>query len=102
MCIYNKGCGFNTSHTTDFHDTCAAHVPNNQPFAFPIAYLFPKTIAAASGTVPQVASNNGEGTQAPPPINDVTDPSPFSGLHHIGAADNVVSTYEHTNTKIVT
>ena len=30
LCLCNKGCGFNTSHTTGFHDTCAACVQNNQ------------------------------------------------------------------------
>ena len=40
---------------------------------------------AASETVTQVASNNGGGTQAPPPINSNTAPAPFSGLKLMGA-----------------
>ena len=40
-------------------------------------------MVAESGIVPQVASNNGVGTQAPPPINGSTDPAPVGGLHHV-------------------
>ena len=39
---------------------------------------------AASGTVTQVASNNGGGTRYPPPINSNTVPAPFGGLKHMG------------------
>ena len=86
MCLCNKGCGFNSSHTTVFHDTWAACVKNNQPFTFPDTHGFQKKILASSGTVPQVASDNGGGTQSPPPINNGTDPDSFGGLHHMGAA----------------
>ena len=75
MCLCNKGCGFNTSHTTGFHDTWAARVHNNQPFIFPVTHFFQKKIVAASGTVPQVASNNVGGTQYLPPINGGTAPA---------------------------
>ena len=62
MCLYNKGCGFNTPHTTGFHDTRATYVKNNQPLAFPFTHVFQKKMVSASGTFPQFASNNGGGT----------------------------------------
>ena len=86
MCLCNKGCGFNSSHTTVFHDTWAACVKNNQPFTFPDTHVFQKKIAVSSSTVLQVASNHLGGTQAPPPINGGTDPDSVSVLHHMGAA----------------
>ena len=86
MCLCNKGCGFNTSHTTGFHDTWAACVKNNQPSTLPATHVFQKKMVAASGTVTQVASNNGGGNQSPPPIISGTDPAPVCGLHHMVAA----------------
>ena len=58
---------------------------NNQPFALPATHVFQKKMVAASVTVPQVASNNGGGTQAPPLINCGTAPDTVGGLHHMGA-----------------
>ena len=84
--ICNKGCGFNTSHTTGFHDTWAVYVQNNQPFTLPATHVFGKKMLSESGTVPQVASNNGYGTQSPTPINGNTDPDPDGGLHHMDEA----------------
>ena len=43
-------------------------------------------MVSSSGTVPQVTSNNGGGTQAPHPINGGTYPAPVGGLHHMVAA----------------
>ena len=80
MCLYNKGCGFNTSHTTGLHDKWASRVKNNQPFTLPATHAFQNKMVPASGTVPQVDSNNGGSTQYPPPINGVTDPAPVGGL----------------------
>ena len=42
-------------------------------------------MVAASEIFPQVASNNGGGTQAPPLINCGTAPDTVGGLHHMGA-----------------
>ena len=86
MIICNKGCEFNTSHTTGLHDTRAAYVQNNQPFTLPATHVFQNKMASASSTVPQVSSNNEVGTQAPPPINGGTYPVPTDSLHHMGAS----------------
>ena len=48
---------------------------NNQPFTFPATHVFQSKMVAASGTVTQVDSNIGVGTQAPPPINGGTAPA---------------------------
>ena len=85
MCLCNKGCGFNKSHTTGFYDTWAACVKNNQPFTLPATHVFKKMVSG-SNTVPQVASNNGGGTQYPPPINVGTSPDLVVSLHHMGDA----------------
>ena len=104
MCLCNKVFGFNTSRITGFHDTWDVCVQNNQPFTLPATHSFQKKIVSASGTVPQVASSNGGGTQSPPPINGGTDPTPVGGLHHMGAAVHFAlcavktnSTCEHHN-----
>ena len=86
MCLYNKGCGFNKSHTTGFYDTWAACVKNNQPFTLPATHVFKNKMVASSVTVNQVALNNVGGTQAPPPINGDTTPAPVGVLHHMGDA----------------
>ena len=93
MCLYSKGCGFNTSHNTGLRDTRSACVKNNQPFTFPANHVFQKKMVEESGTVPQFASNNGGGTQSPPPINSGTDTDPVEVLHHMGTAI-LVSQYE--------
>ena len=49
-------------------------------------HVFQNKMVAASGAVTQVASNNGVGTQSPPPINGVTAPDTVGGLHYMGAA----------------
>ena len=49
---------------------------NNQPFTLPATHAFQNKIVPASGTVPQVDSNNGVINQYPPPINDGTAPDP--------------------------
>ena len=59
MCLYNKGCGFNTPHTTGFHDTWDACVKNNQTSTLPAIHVFKKKTVAASFTFLQVDSNNG-------------------------------------------
>ena len=41
-------------------------------------------MVARSRTFSKFTSNNGEGTQAPPPINGGTDPAPVGGLRHMG------------------
>ena len=92
MCLYSKGCGFNTTHTTSFHDTRADCVQNNQPFTFLATHLFQKQMVQASGTFNQVASNNGRGTQYTPPINGGTNPAPVDGLYHM-SADILYSKY---------
>ena len=51
----------------------------------PATHVFQNKILAASGKVPQVASNNGVGNQYPPPIDGVTYTAPISGLHHMFA-----------------
>ena len=58
MCLSNKGCGFNNSYTTGFHDTWAARVQNNKPFTLPATHLFQNKMAASIVTVTQFASNN--------------------------------------------
>ena len=40
LCLCNKGCRFNTSHTTGFHDTWYACVKNNQPFTLLYTHVF--------------------------------------------------------------
>ena len=40
-------------------------------------------MVAESGTVPQVTSNNGVGTQSLPPIDGDTYPDPICDLHHM-------------------
>ena len=62
ICLYNKGCGFNTSHTTGFHDTWANCLQNNQPSNFPATHFFQNKMLGESGKVPHVASNNRGGT----------------------------------------
>ena len=62
MCLWNKGCGFNTSHTTVFHDTWANCLQNNQPSNFPATHFFQNKMLGESGKVPHVASNNRGGT----------------------------------------
>ena len=99
MCLCNKGCGFDHSHTTGLHDTWSACVKNNQPFNLPSTHTFQKKIVAASGTVPQVASNNGGSNQSPPTTNGVTDPDPVVGLHHMG--DDVLGSQYVVQTKYV-
>ena len=86
MCLCNKVFGFNTSHTTGFHDIWAAFVKNNQPFTLPATHVFQNKMVATIDTVTQAASNNGGGTQAPTPINIGTAPDPVDGLHHMGDA----------------
>ena len=58
---------------------------NNQHFPVPATHVFQNKTAAAIFTVPQVASNNGGGTQSLTPINGGTAPDPVCGLHHTGA-----------------
>ena len=52
----------------------------------PSTHVFQKKMVAERGTVTQVASNNGGGTQSPPPINFSTAPAPVGVLHHMGDA----------------
>ena len=40
MCLCNKDCGFNTYHTTGFHDTRGVYVKNNQPFTLLSTHSF--------------------------------------------------------------
>ena len=86
MWLCNKVCGFNTTHTTGFHDTWATCVKNNQPVTLPATHLFKNKLISESVTVTQVDSNNGGGTQFPTPTNGVTATAPIDGLHHMGAA----------------
>ena len=48
-------------------------------------------MVSSSGTVTQVASNNGGGNQALTPINGGTAPDTFVGLHHMG--DEVLASH---------
>ena len=86
MCLCNKGCGFNTSHITGFHDTWYACVQNIQPLTLSDTHVFKNKMVAARGTVNQVASNNGGVTQYPPRINGVTAPYHAGGIYNISAA----------------
>ena len=102
MCLYNKGCGFNTSHNNGLQDTWYACVQNNQPLTLPDTHVFQKKEVVSSGTVTQVTSNNWGDTQDPTPTNGGTDTAPVGVLHHIGAAilasqyeDQKHSLYEH-------
>ena len=80
MFLFNKVCGFNNLYITGFHDTWSACVKNNKPFTLPVTHVFQKKIVASSITVPRVYSNNGGGTQSPPPINGGTDTATDGGL----------------------
>ena len=91
MCLCNKGYGFNTSHTTGFHDTWAACVKNNQPFTLPATHVFQNKMVAAIVTVTQVTSNNIVVTQYLSHINGGTATTPFGGLHHMG--DDVLASH---------
>ena len=42
MRLCNKDCGFNTSHTTGFHNTRGVCVKNNQPFTLISTHFFQK------------------------------------------------------------
>ena len=73
----------------------------------PDTHVFENIIVAASGTLPQVTSNNGGVTQAPTPINGGTDPDPVGGINHMGASVlasqytvQTKSVYEHHNNDV--
>ena len=84
--LCNKGCGFNTPHTTGFHDTWSTCVQNNQPFTLPDTHVFQNKMLVERITVTQVASNNVGDTHYPPPINGSNVPDSIGSLHHMGSA----------------
>ena len=80
---------------------------NIQPFNLPATHVFQRKIVSASGTVPQVASNNGGFNQSSHPINGGTAPALVGGLHHIATAVlasqyavQKKSVYEHHNNSV--